>query len=76
MAKIKVAVTVDGSVLQAVDKEVAKGTYLSRSQAVEEALSLLLKRRRGNESLLAALALLDPEEEVALAEEWLEGEPW
>ena len=76
MAKVKVAVTVDRSVLQAVDKEVANGLYVSRSQAVQEALSLLLQRGRGSESLLAALALLDPDEEVALAEEWLEGEPW
>lgn len=76
MAKIKVAVTLDRNVLQAIDKEVADGLYLSRSQAVQEALSLLLQHGLRNESLLAALALLDPEEEVALAEEWLKGEPW
>ena len=76
MPKLKVAVTVDRAVLQAVDRRVAQGRYQSRSQAVEEALSLLLEREREGGSLLAALAMLDPEEEVALAEEWLQGEPW
>ena len=69
MVKAKVAVTLDEHLLRDVDRWVAAGEFASRSGAVEEALRRLGKQRLSGGNLLAELAKLDPEEEVALAEE-------
>jgi Arc/MetJ-type ribon-helix-helix transcriptional regulator len=70
----KVAVTIDAQLLKQVDGWVAAGEYPSRSRAVQVALRLLSDQRAVRHSLLSELAKLDPEEERALAEEWLEAE--
>ena len=74
MATVKVPVTLEGRLLEALDREVASGSFASRSEAVRAAVELLLTRRQ--EGLLQALAALDPDEEKRMAEEWLDGESW
>ena len=73
MVAQKVAVTVDAKTLSEIDRHVAAGRFPNRSRAVQQALELLLERE-GRTRLLAELAKLDPAEEQALAEEWLEAE--
>lgn len=77
MPAAKVAVTIDDQLLREVDRWVADGEFASRSRAVQVALSRLRDERNRHGSLLSELTKLDPEEERAMAEEWLEGEaPW
>ncbi len=48
-----------------------------RVRAVQAAIEALRKLRGGRTALLRELARLDPAEEKALAEEWLDAEvPW
>lgn len=75
MSTVKVAVTIEEGLLRGLDREVSRGAFRNRSEAVRAAVEMLLERERGG-SLLEALALIDPEEEKALAEEFLEGEAW
>lgn len=75
MPMAKVAVTIDADLLHDVDRWVEAGEYANRSRAVQAALKHLRDRQARRESLVAELAKLDPEEEKALAEEWLAGEP-
>jgi metal-responsive CopG/Arc/MetJ family transcriptional regulator len=68
--KTKVAVSIDDRLIRQVDLLVRDARYPSRSQAIEEAVAdhlVRVKRRR----LAEACAGLDPDEEVALAEEGL-----
>jgi Arc/MetJ-type ribon-helix-helix transcriptional regulator len=74
MVAAKVAVTIDADLLHDVDRWVDAGDFANRSRAVQAGLAHLREERRRHESLIAELAKLDPEEERALAEEWLEGE--
>lgn len=74
MPVAKVAVTIDEQLLREVDRWVREGEFSSRSRAVQVALSRLRDERNQRSSLLAELSKLDPEEERAMAEEWLEGE--
>jgi Arc/MetJ-type ribon-helix-helix transcriptional regulator len=68
--KIKVAVTLDASLLERVDELVAQGRFPNRSQVVETALREKLDRL--NHSRLAReAARLNPREEKALAEQGL-----
>jgi Arc/MetJ-type ribon-helix-helix transcriptional regulator len=77
MPAAKVAITIDEQLLREVDRWVAEGEFASRSRAVQVALSRLREERNRHTSLLAELSKLDPEEERAMAEEWLESEaPW
>jgi Arc/MetJ-type ribon-helix-helix transcriptional regulator len=77
MTAAKIAVTIDERLLREVDRWVAEGEFSSRSRAVQVALSRLLDDRTVHGSLLAELSKLDPQEERAMADEWLEGEtPW
>lgn len=70
MAKSKVAISLDESVLDRIDKLVAKAAFTSRSQAIQDAVEEKLARL--NRSRLAReCAKLDPEFEKALAEEGL-----
>lgn len=77
MAKSKVAITLDRSTLQRLDRLVRDGRYPNRSQAIEaavrETLSKLDRHRLAEEC-----AKLDPKEEQALAEEGLsaDGAAW
>jgi len=70
MAKSKVAISLDESTLDQLDKLVEKARYTSRSQAIQEAVEEKLARL--NRSRLAReCAKLDPAFEKALAEEGL-----
>mgnify|MGYP006143651869 CR=1 FL=1 len=70
MPKAKIAVTLETGLLEQVDALVQQHRFANRSQAIESAVSdqvARLKRTR----LAEQCALLDPEEERALAEEGL-----
>jgi Arc/MetJ-type ribon-helix-helix transcriptional regulator len=70
MAKSKVAISLDESTLDRLDKLVEKAAFTSRSQAIQEAVEEKLARL--NRSRLAKeCAKLDPVFEKALAEEGL-----
>jgi Arc/MetJ-type ribon-helix-helix transcriptional regulator len=73
MARAKVAISLDESTLDRLDKLVRKQVFPNRSQAIEEAvvekLSRIEKRRLAQEC-----AKLDPAFEKALAEEGLSEE--
>jgi metal-responsive CopG/Arc/MetJ family transcriptional regulator len=75
--KTKVAVTLEASLLDQVDRLVAKRRFQNRSQAVETALAEKLGRL-ARTRLAEECAKLDPQEEKALAEEGLGGsfETW
>jgi Arc/MetJ-type ribon-helix-helix transcriptional regulator len=77
MAVAKVAVTIEADLLREVDQWVAAGEFPNRSRAVQAGLARLREERARHHTLLRELAKLDPDEERALAEEWLQGEaPW
>lgn len=68
--KTKVAVSMDDRLIREVDLLVRDERYASRSQAIEAAVAEHLRRVR-RRRLAEACAVLDPAEEVALAEEGL-----
>ncbi len=68
--KTKVAVSIDDRLIREVDLLVRDERYASRSQAIEAAVAEHLRRVR-RRRLAEACAVLDPAEEVALAEEGL-----
>jgi metal-responsive CopG/Arc/MetJ family transcriptional regulator len=70
MPKAKVAVTLEAALLDEVDALVRQHRFANRSQAIENAVSEQLKRLHRTR-LAEACALLDPDEERALAEEGL-----
>ncbi len=72
MPKRKVAVTLDAQLLVRVDEMVAQRRFQNRSQAIGAALAEKLQRLARTQ-LARECALLDPEEERALAEEGLAG---
>ncbi len=70
MSKRKIAITIDEGLVDELDLLVERNVYPSRSQAIETALTLtseLSKRRR----LLTELAKLNADEEIELAEEFM-----
>ena len=70
MPKAKVAVTLDGKLIERVDRLVKAARFPNRSQAIEIALAEKLERlERGR--LARECAKLDPKEERALADEGL-----
>ncbi|MBX3330821.1 MAG: ribbon-helix-helix protein, CopG family [Nitrospira sp.] len=70
MAKSKVAISLDESTLDRLDKLVQKAAFTSRSQAIQEAVDEKLARL--NRSRLAReCAKLDPAFEKSLAEDGL-----
>lgn len=70
MGKSKVAISLDESTLDRLDKLVQKQVFPSRSQAVQEAVAEKLARLERSR-LARECAKLDPEFEKALAEEGL-----
>ena len=70
MAKTKIALTLDASLLEQVDELVAKRRFRNRSQAVEAALADKL-RRLARTRLARESARLNPAEEQRLADEGL-----
>ena len=68
MATIKVAVTIDATLLAEIDSLVAQRIFPNRSKAIQEALYDKLVRLRRSR-LAVECAKLDSNEEQALAEE-------
>jgi metal-responsive CopG/Arc/MetJ family transcriptional regulator len=68
VAKNKVAVTLDGKLLEELDALIARGEYPNRSQAIEAALADKLARL-ARTRLAREAAKLDRAEEKAVAEE-------
>lgn len=68
MAKTKIAVTIEGELLETLDEMIAKRHFPNRSQALEIALAEKLERL-GRSRLAREAALLDPDEERRMAEE-------
>ena len=77
MPKAKVAVTLDSSTLERLDRLVERARFLSRSQAIEIAVEEKLARLE-HRRLAEECAKLDPTEEQALADlGWeADGETW
>ncbi len=70
MARAKVAISLDESTLDRLDRLVKKNVFPSRSQAIEEAVAEKLARIERSR-LAQECAKLDPAFEKALAEEGL-----
>lgn len=70
MAKMKVAVTLEGDLLRRVDRLVRDARYPNRSQAIEAAVLAQLERLE-RRRLAEECARLDPGAERAMAEEGL-----
>lgn len=70
MPKAKIAVTLDGPVLDRLDRVVHGGQFPNRSQAIEIAVTEKLDRL-DRRRLAAECAKLDPAAEQALADEGL-----
>ncbi len=73
MGKSKVAISLDESTLNRLDKLVQKHVFPNRSQAIEEAVAEKLARIERSR-LAQECAKLDPAFEKALAEEGLAGD--
>jgi metal-responsive CopG/Arc/MetJ family transcriptional regulator len=73
VARAKVAISLDESTLDRLDKLVQKRVFPSRSQAIEEAVTEKLQRIERSR-LAQECAKLDPAFEKALAEEGLSEE--
>ncbi len=73
MAKIKIAIAVRPGLLARLDEIVARGTFPSRSQAIEDAINEKLERM-DRSRLARECAKLDPDDEKAFAEEGMQGE--
>jgi Arc/MetJ-type ribon-helix-helix transcriptional regulator len=72
MPKMKIAVTLEPTLLHRVDELVAQGKFRNRSQAVESALSDKVDRL-ARTRLARECAKLNPNEEKQLAEDSLAG---
>ncbi len=75
MPKSKIAISLEEETLRRVDRLVKNHVFPSRSKAIEEALTDKLERL-DRRRLARECALLDPQEERALAEEGLSGASW
>jgi Arc/MetJ-type ribon-helix-helix transcriptional regulator len=77
MPTTKIAITLEETLVEQLDRWVREGRYPSRSKAIQETLKERLARWRKTR-LAEEAAKLDPEEEKALAEESLVAgnEPW
>lgn len=73
MAKTKIAVTLESTLVEEVDSLVRDERFPNRSQAIESAVAEQLKRLRRTR-LAEACSRLDPQEERTLAEEGLGAE--
>lgn len=73
MPKTKVAVTLDRGLVDELDELVSRGSFPSRSQAIEAAVAEKLGRL-ARTRLAREAARLYPEEEKAIAEEGMAGE--
>lgn len=75
MPMTKIAVTIDERVAKEIDRLVAIGRYPSRSKVIQEALQEVLRGAK-RYRLAVECAHLDPQEEIAMAEESLGADSW
>ncbi len=68
MPKAKIAISLDGEILETLDRLVREKTFANRSQAIEAAVEEKI-RRLTRVRLAKECAKLDPAEEKELAEE-------
>lgn len=73
MAKAKLAITLDENLLDDVDALVRRRVYPNRSRIIEQAVQEKLERLKKSR-LADQCALLDPDDEKALAEEGMSAE--
>jgi metal-responsive CopG/Arc/MetJ family transcriptional regulator len=73
MSKTKIAITLEQSLLSALDKLVREARFPNRSQAIEEAIGEKLERL-DRKRLATECAKLDPKAERKMAEEGMAGE--
>ena len=73
MARAKIAITIDETALDEIDRLIAQGTYRNRSQAIQVAIEDRLARIYRSR-LAAECAKLIKSEEQALAEEGYSGD--
>jgi len=69
----KIAITLERATLEELDRLVAKGVFVNRSRAIQEAVQERLARL-SRDRLARECAKLDPEFEVVLAEEGIGAE--
>ncbi len=68
MRKAKIAISLSEVMLRQLDELVSEARYPSRSRAIQEAVQDLLERTSGSR-LARECSKLDPEQEIAIAEE-------
>ena len=73
MSTAKIAISMNEEMLKQLDDLVRKAKFPSRSGAIQKAVQDLLERQFGNR-LARECAKLDPEEEMAIAEEGMNSE--
>lgn len=73
MAKAKLAITLDENLLDEVDSLVRRRVFPNRSRIIEQAVQEKLERLKKSR-LADQCALLDPDDEKALAEEGMSAE--
>lgn len=73
MASVKIAITMDESLLHRLDRLVKSRVFPNRSKAIQDAVEEKLKRLERNR-LAIECAKLDPAEEKVLAEEGMDEE--
>lgn len=73
MGSAKIAISLDEKMLRLLDDLVSRSEYASRSGAIQIAVGEMLQRKLGNR-LARECNRLDPEEEMAIAEEGMNNE--
>ncbi|MFO8183321.1 MAG: ribbon-helix-helix domain-containing protein [Candidatus Aegiribacteria sp.] len=73
MSTAKIAISISEEMLHQLDELVAKAEFPSRSGAIQKAILDMLEKKYGNR-LARECAKLDPEEEMAIAEEGMNSE--
>ena len=73
MSTAKIAISMNKEMLHQLDDLVSKAEFSSRSGAIQKAVREMLEKKYGNR-LARECAKLDPEEEMAIAEEGMNSE--
>ncbi|MFO7950974.1 MAG: ribbon-helix-helix domain-containing protein [Candidatus Fermentibacteraceae bacterium] len=73
MGSAKIAISLDEKMLKLLDDLVSRSEFASRSGAIQAAIGEMLERKLGNR-LARECKKLNPEEEMAIAEEGMNSE--
>ncbi len=73
MSTAKIAISMNEDILHQLDDLVSQAEFPSRSGAIQKAVLEMLEKKYGNR-LARECAKLDPEEEMAIAEEGMNSE--